>query len=267
MAVPTAAPATTQAPGQQHLTRARRAAEVSSLRAKRLSHALGLPGFLAVVALLFGELFAQELQLVLDTHTKTIAALVALAALMVLLAYRWSARLPGASTSVAYGNSGTEKLSTRRAAIVLLGLDSAHPDSAAAALFAATPTLEYLALVGTRETAQMGVSTRLLTQVGPAAGLNVPEARTRVWEFGNAESVADTEQATAEAIRWLIGRGLDPAEIVLDVSAGRRAMGYGAKDAADDAAVEAQYLAARWEPVTNRPVLGSSMFKIIKSYH
>lgn len=252
-------------------TRARATTLVAQLHrdTSRLRYIIGIPGALAVTTVIFSQMVALEVETILDTHTEKLAVLIGCATLMLLLAFQWARALPSeqhTSGTGVYGTSGEGKLAARRGAVIVLGLDSAHPKSAAAHLLAQLPNLDYLALVGTPQTAEKKIAQNLLSMIAPACGRHLDPSHTRVWEFGAAESISDTEEAVTEALRWMTGRGLRGAQLIVDVSSGRRAMTYGAKDAADEFEVETQYLASAWDPATNRPIPGTAMFKIIKAY-
>jgi hypothetical protein len=239
----------------------------TAVKSRRFKAALGIPGLLAVTAIVFAELLGTEAQLLLNTHHEVLGTLGAMAGLMMFLAYRWVSQLPDAVGAHAYGNEGTGKLPQRRGLVLLVGLDSAKPSSAAAQLLSKLPNLEYVAYMGTTGTAEHGVVSALADKIAPAAGVNLAPGHERRWEFAHAESVAQNEQGVTEAILWMIGRGLDPSEIIVDTSAGRRAMAYGAKDAADEHHVETQYLAPAWDTAANVPIAGTERFKIIREYY
>jgi hypothetical protein len=233
---------------------------------RRFTHVAGVPSALAVSALLFAELAGQAITDALDSPTGLACGLALTGATTVMLYRRWEHAFTSASSRDDFGRSGNDKLARRRGLVLLLGLDSADPASAAAVLLARMPNLEFLALVGTPQTTEQKVPVRVLDRILPAAGHRLPSSHVRVWDFANAASISDAEQSTAEALRWLTGRGLAPAEIVVDISAGRRPMTYGAKDAADAAEVEAQYLAEEWDTVNNEPIAHTRHFKIVRSF-
>lgn len=234
--------------------------------AKRMRHAIGVPGGLALAVVLFTQLLGQVLDSVLDSTHDVLLAAAAVGGVVLLLAGRWVRQLPTLAKANDFGRPGTDRLPMRRGLVLLTGLDTATAKGPAAALLAQLPSLEYLAVVGSVETGEQGIGEKVCGPMLRAAGHDLPASHMRRWEFGNAESVSDAEQAVTEAIRWMLGHGLDRTEIVLDVSSGRRPMSYGAKDAADEFAVEAQYLAAAWDSVANKPLPGSQMFKVIRAY-
>lgn len=252
---------------RERLARAQFAASTAAARGRRLRHALGFPGALAVLVIVLGELLVSGLDAMLNTGRERTLSIATVGCVMLVIAWRWSGRLAGDVAGDAYGCPGTQKLPGRRGLVVLVGLDSAEPDSPAVSLFSMCPAVDYVAFVGTPETAQLGVVDTLVDKVLPAVGVTLDKSRTRRWEFGHAESVSAAEESVAEALRWMLGRGLDASEVVVDVSAGRRAMAYGAKDAADEHLVETHYLAAAWDTVANRPIAGTSSFKVIKAFH
>ena len=235
-------------------------------KARSFGQQAGLPGGMALCTLIFGTVAGQAVTDALGSMTAKFAAL-GLSGLGAVVCYaRWDRSYQAASVADAYGKSGTARLPQRRGLVLLLGLDSGDPQAAATQLLASLPNLEYLAMVGTPETTARSVSATLVEKVLPRVGPALPAAHVRLWDFGNAASVSDAEEATSEALRWLMAKGLAPEEIVVDISSGRRPMTYGAKDAADDVEVETQYLAEEWDTKTNAPIAGTKHFKVVKTY-
>lgn len=186
-----------------------------------------------------------------------------------LLAFdRWNRSVSSTLRADRLGRDGDDKLTGRRGLVIVLGLNSQAPTSPVAKLLAACPNLEYLALVGTPQTQSRNVARDILETLAPSLGRQVPAANVRVFEQGNnAQSVADFEQATRDAIAWMLRQGLEPHEVVVDTSDGRRAMGYGALVAAEQAGVEVQYLALEWDHMGNRPIPDQEMFKVVRELH
>lgn len=236
-------------------------------KARRLRHALSIPGALVLVAVAFVEVLGVETQILLNSHPKVLLALAALAALMLYLANTWAAQLPTSGTTGEFGQDGDTGLPARRGLVLLVGLDSADPASAAAEVLTAATGLEYVAFIGDSATAELGITETLAGKIAPAAGLHLPASHQRRWEFGHAESVADAEEAVSEALRWMTGRGVAVEDVVVDISAGRRPMGYGANQAADRLRVETHYLTERWDRATNQPVPGTRQFKVVQAFH
>lgn len=226
----------------------------------------GVPSALVLAGVLLSQ---SIVEIVLDhlTTWQSTLAWVGVWTVIALVAFdRWNRDLSGTIAST-LGQSGQERLAARRGLVVVCGLDSDRPGSPTAKLLAACPNVEYLALIGTPETQMLGVAHRVVGELAPSMGVVMPATHVRVLEQGNnAQSVADFEQATTDAIGWMLRHGLDPDDIVVDTSCGRRAMGYGALIAAENHAVEVQYLACAWDPTTNTPVTGKEMFKVVRQH-
>lgn len=160
---------------------------------------------------------------------------------------------------------GSDKLTDRRGAVVIVGLDSAEPGTTFLRLLATATKLEYVALVTTPQAVMRGVVTALEAQIQRA-----PQALThqqiRLWDRVNAQTMADTEQAVTEAINWMLRHGLHPSQIVVDVTKGRRPMQFGALIAAERAHIEVQYLAAEWHHLDDRPLPGSAEFTVVHTH-
>lgn len=243
-------------------------ARIFGVRLGRARFALPNVGLLAVATIVFSQFVAGEMQLLMDTHEKNLIGIGATGLILLVGAYRWAGALPGVDTrDRSHGTTGSGKLADRRGAVIILGLDSAHGGSPAARLLADLPNLRFLALIGTPETRDMNVASLLLDKIAPAAGVNLDGVVIRTWHDGNAESVADAHMATTEALHWMGSRGLDASEMIVDVSAGRRAAAFGANNAADALFVETQYLAADWDKNTNKPIPGTASFKVITTFH
>lgn len=228
---------------------------------RRIFATLGVPPLLALVMFLLGEGISQIVFEALPDglpHYLWVAGLVAAAA-----ALGWGYDRARRARISAAGQPGTAKLRARRGLIVLIGLDSDDPTGPLAQLLDHTPTLELLALVGTPQTAERGIAERLTTNLLTAWGHPLETANVRVYEHNHAESVADNHHSVADAIRWMTNQGLRPGEIVVDVTKGRRPMGYGAIGAADAAGIEAQYLTWAWDTVCDAPILERQEFKLI----
>ena len=232
----------------------------------RFRQIVGMPNALAIATLLFGQSLLQLLESATDTVLHQLAVLVALGA-GVLFLYRRFMRAATDGAAV-MGQLSTAKLARRRGIVMLVGLDSDQPGSDVAQLLRTAGDAEYLAMLGTPETLKRGVVARIRNQLLPALGRSIPSNRIRVWEQNmNAESIADFEQSTRDAVAWMLRQGLSPEEIVVDVSAGRRPMAFGALTAAGALEVEVQYLAAPWDAGTNTPIRSQRAFKVVREFY
>jgi hypothetical protein len=222
---------------------------------------LGVPSALVVlvffIVTLLGEMFTDAVS---STHARfLVLGVLTLGATALVLQWDRKAR------RARVGSTDHAKLGDRKGLVIILGLDSDSTESAAAKLLARTPKAEYVALVTTpREPGGRDVVTGVVTRLMPAAGLVLDDAHVQVWDRGHHESVADFKEATLQAIAWMKGHGLDSDDIVVDISAGRRPMGFGAMLAADEVLVECQYLAAEWDHTQNAPRAGREAFKVLQ---
>ena len=163
------------------------------------------------------------------------------------------------------GVRGDRQLAGRRAAVVVVGLDSDKPDSALSRLLARAERLEYLALLGTHET-RAAKLTEQVPRLLAMHGRELPAANIRIWDENHSLSVADFAESATEALGWLARHDVAPEEIVADISAGRRPAGFGVVQASDTVRVESQYLACRWDHEANRPVPDELSFRLVTAY-
>lgn len=234
----------------------------------RLRYIIGIPSALVLLGFLFTELMVQSLMTMFNNNK--IALMVAtlfVGAGLVALAWRWSQTFSASGAVGLQGTNGNAKLEKRRGAVIVCGLDSNQPKSSVAKLLQKLPNLEYVAFIGTRETDRENVIYSITHQMLPLAQPNLPASRVRSYQDGNSESISDAHGATETAIRWMLSHNLTPDEIIVDVTAGRRAMGFGANDAARDLLVEVQYLAQEWNHADNKPIDGTEMFKILDTLY
>lgn len=150
----------------------------------------------------------------------------------------------------------------RRGAIVLVGLRSHEPGSALRKLLTHAGSLEYLALIGTPQTAEAQILKAVVEDIE-----SIPISHIRIWEHGHAEDMEDFEACTTEAINWLRSKGLEKHEIVVDVTAGRRAMGFGAIIAATQSGIEAHELRFGWDTMANMPLNDEGTFTVVKKHY
>jgi hypothetical protein len=233
----------------------------------RLKVVFGIPSTLVITGFLLTQ---SVVSMVLDSihgWQGHIIWLGSIAVVALLSFQRWDRNATATLTAAHLGQSGTDTLAARRGLVIIMGLDSQRSDSAVAKLLAAAPGVEYLTLIGTPETQLRKVAAGITGTLAPSLGRAVPATHVRIFEQGNnAQSISDFEQATTEALNWLERQGLEPHEIVVDVSEGRRPMGFGALVAANTAGVEAQYLSWAWNHLENRPIPGQEIFKVVREF-
>ena len=245
---------------QRLTTPARRGATLARARV-----VFGVPSTLVVAGFVLSQSLVSIILGLLPTWQAHLAWLAVCAVIALLAFRRWDRQVTDTLMTAHLGQAGTDRLTHRRGVVLILGLESAATTSSVAKLLAAATSLEYLALIGTPETQTRKVAPEVLGTLAPSLGRHIPAAQVRIFEQGNnAESVSDFVQATTDALAWMVRQGLEPHEIVVDTSDGRRAMGYGALVAAEHAGVEAQYLSLAWDPMHNRPVPGVEQFKVVR---
>jgi hypothetical protein len=174
---------------------------------------------------------------------------------------RWNHRM---RTSAPMDGTASDSLSQRRGLVVLVGLDSDRPDGPTARLLAEASAAEYIVLLGTAQTRERRVAERVLGILAPASGRTFEPGAVRVVTDASAVCVSEFEEATLDAIAWLRRKGLSTADIVVDVSEGRRAMGFGAVRAAESEHVDTQYLASSYDP-TGSVRLPRGQWKTVES--
>jgi len=232
----------------------------------RIRHVAGIPSGLVAAAamtfyLLVNALTAWSAAKAGDLGMWSTVA--AAAALTGILFVRWQHRFAASLDPVRLDQPGTAKLAARRGAIILVGLDSAHPGTTFTRLLATAERLEYLALISTPQSEVREVVPTLLGPLMALSGRTLLASRIRIWDRNEAESMGDVEESVTEAIEWMERHGLHASEIVVDVTKGRRSMAFGALVAADRADVEVQYLAAEWHHLDNVPRPGTEGFSVV----
>jgi hypothetical protein len=234
---------------------------------RRLRRIMGVPSTLVLAAVSAFYLLINAITWQMaksDGEIGVWAATGAVIVLTVLLLLRYH-RQVAAALAPSLDRPGSDKLTDRRGAIVIVGLDSAEPGTTFLRLLATATKLEYVALVTTPQAVMRGVVTTLEAQIQRAPQA-FPHQQIRLWDRVNAQTMADTEQAVTEAITWMLRHGLHPSQIVVDVTKGRRPMQFGALIAAERARIEVQYLAAEWHHLDDRPLPGSAEFTVVHTH-
>lgn len=233
----------------------------------RLRYVLGIPSAVVFVALAFSNTaMALALEVIPGVWGK-VAWTGVLGAVLVALFHQWDTKHRLELTSSTMGQVGTAKLAKRRGAVIVLGLEAGDIDGSVARLLKEAASLEWLAFVGTPQTAERKVVQDIREKLLPLVGRNVAASRIRVWEYADAENLAQNEQSVSEAIRWMLEEGLTPADLVVDITNGRRPMHLGAYSAAELHEVETQYLAPLWDHAANQSVKGKEAFKVVVVHH
>jgi hypothetical protein len=231
---------------------------------------LGVHDALLVAAFLTANTVTDVVLNMLATPTHQAFWLVGLVTATVMLAVRQAYQAPESTRTVLsasdFGVRADSRLTDRKAAVVVLGLDSDQPHAALARLLCEAESLEYLALVGTHETRDQRVAEHVRTRLFAVCDRTIAPERFRTFEHNHAMSVGDFAESVSEALAWLARCGVDMRDVIVDVSAGRRMAGFGALQAADAMSVETQYLAYRWDHATHRPVKHQPSFRVVSSY-
>lgn len=233
----------------------------------RFRHVVGIPSALALSAFVLANTATGVLLEVIPTLTGKLVLVAVLFLTTVLLFSKWDkAWRQGSTAASQIGVPANSQLASRKGLVIVLGLDSAEPDSPVAKMLQRASSVQWIAFLGTPETAEKKVVENIRTKLMPPAGCDLPATHVRTWEFGNAESLADFEQAASEALEWMLRQNLEAEDIVLDITSGRRPMGYGAMTAANRYLVETQYHANAWDHLQNRPVPGKETFKVVQDF-
>lgn len=235
---------------------------------RRFRIVFGIPSVILVI----GVLFTQSLINVLTNHLSLSSDVLWLACLgaglfAALVRYRWSYQRATKESQSSTSDHTGPRLSTKRCLVCVIGLDSASASSPLAVLLSQFKNLEYLVLLGTSETRALGVANQITHQMLGAAGLILGPDQILVSEQGDAGTMDDFDLATRQAISWLLHRGATVDEIICDVTAGKRAMGFGVLLAADRAGIETQYLDSGWDHLAMRQVPGRLSFKVAREFN
>ena len=221
---------------------------------RRVRVVFGIPSVLLVV----GVLFSQSIINVVTTHLslrEEIAGLTVLGVVCVtlFLRYRWAYLAAIHKTEDDPGKTQS-RLAKKRALICVMGLGSGEATSPLATLLAQFNSLEYLVLLGTAETRSLGVASQITHQLLGTAGLSLDSEHVLILENNDAGAMDDFDEATRSALRWLFSNGVTSSEVLCDVTAGKRAMGFGALLASNRAGIETQYLDVGWDHVSQRQI-------------
>lgn len=157
-------------------------------RTRRL---LGVHDVLIVVAFLAANTFVEVVLDLPGSPVLEVIWLVALCAATLGLAMREVQRTGRgvALSSCEFGVYAERSLGGRRAAVVVVGLDSDRPDSALARLLLNAERLEYLALIGTHETRAAGVCERIEKRLLAATGRHLHADRDTALTCGRADAM------------------------------------------------------------------------------
>jgi hypothetical protein len=231
---------------------------------RRLRVAFGIPS----VVLVLGVLFSQSLIGVLTTRLSLLGDAVWLgtigcAAIYVFLNYRRNFSASGQKMRARVIDGSTTRLGTKRALICVIGLESGRATSPLALLLSQLSRLDYLVLLGTPETKALGVSSQITHELLGASGFYLGSDQVLINEQGDSYSMDDFDLSCRQAVSWLTHREVDADEIVCDITAGKRAMGFGVLLAADHVGVEVQYRDSNWDHTGRNRVPGRLVWKNI----
>jgi hypothetical protein len=231
---------------------------------RRIKVVFGIPS----VILVLGVLFSQSLIGVLTARLTFLGdviwlSLVGAVALYAFLRYRRSylASAKRMATRVIDGSTG--RLDSKRALICVIGLESGRATSPLALLLSQLPHLDYLVLLGTPESKALGVSSVITHELLASAGFVLPPSHVLISEQGDSYSMEDFDLAARQAVSWLTNKGVALNEIVCDITAGKRAMGFGVLLAADRTGVEVQYRDSNWDHHAKSHVPGRLIWKTV----
>lgn len=231
----------------------------------RFKAVMKVPSALAIVTIVFVSVATETLTDTFDSLHDRLILMAGLGVLVVIFFKKWE--IPFRREAATFGQVDDDKLVHRKGLIVLVGLESAKLGRAAAPLFQSARSAEIIAFVGTPEVRAKGIFEELSERLMPAAGLNIPSQKIKTLDRGNALVISDFYEQTNEAINWMLSKGYQPSEIVVDISEGRRAMYFGAEQAARALSVEVQYWGAIWDPIQTVRIEGSKAFKVISEIY
>lgn len=129
---------------------------------ERAKHILGLPSILVIATILFANAFMQLLSDLFDDSILLESILVAvLAAVVATCLMKTLATLHSNVSQITnqIGQPGTLRMKNRKGLILICGLSSAETSSAAMKVLQVGESLEFVALIGTKETNGRGVET------------------------------------------------------------------------------------------------------------
>lgn len=231
---------------------------------RRFRVAFGIPSVVLVCGVLFTESFigvlVNRLSLIGDVIW---LGIIGCAALYALLRYRHSFNSSGQKVRARVIDGSVTRLSTKRALICVIGLESGRSTSPLALLLSQLSRLDYLVLLGTPETKALGVSSQITHELLGASGFSLGPDQVLINEQGDSYSMDDFDLSCRQAASWLIHRGVDTDEIVCDITAGKRAMGFGVLLAADHLGIEAQYRDSNLDHTGRNRVPGRLVWKNI----
>ena len=147
---------------------------------------------------------------------------------------------------------------TRAGVILTLSQDSDAVQSAAVlAIRHLRPT--YLGLLGTPQTDERRVADHIVKERCAELGIEVTASNAKSWD---QLDLRDGIRTVTALIDWMIDRGLEPTDVLVDVTGGTKLMSVCAFLAAEARGVDCEYIRSEWEAGRRRP--GSEHFTIIK---
>ncbi|HEY2957358.1 MAG TPA: hypothetical protein VGM21_03980 [Actinomycetota bacterium] len=145
----------------------------------------------------------------------------------------------------------------RPGVILILSPVSDAPDSAAVhAIRHMRPA--YLGFFGTPETDARRVVEKLLTRRCPELGVAPVATNTKSWD---QLDLRDGTRTVMALIDWMLDRGLEPSEVVVDITGGTKLMSLCGFLAAEAKGVDCEYIRSEWTEAGRRR--GSEHFTTI----
>jgi len=146
---------------------------------------------------------------------------------------------------------------TRPGVILILSQGSDAPDSAAVhAIRHMRPT--YLGFFGTPETDERRVAEKLLSERCPELGVAPLASNAKSWD---QLDLRDGTRTVMALIDWMLDRGLEPADVVVDITGGTKLMSVCGFLAAEAKGVDCEYIRSEWTAAGRRR--GSEHFTTI----
>jgi hypothetical protein len=147
---------------------------------------------------------------------------------------------------------------TRAGVILTLSQDSDAAQSAAVlAIRHLRPT--YLGFLGTPQTDERRVADHIVKERCAELGIEVTASNAKSWD---QLDLRDGIRTVTALIDWMIDRGLEPTDVLVEVTGGTKLMSVCAFLAAEARGVDCEYIRSEWEAGRRRP--GSEHFTIIK---
>lgn len=236
------------------------------LAIQRFPKVVNLPGRLAFAILAFVSYVPNVMADVADYFGGVPAEVFLAAAIAIWILfefYRFNRNYSAKQKQIKVG-SQSKHLASKRAAVVTLGLHSADAESELTKFLSLVPNLEYIAFLGTAETAENKVLSDVVSKIINVF-TSIKKENIRAWENANSLNMKDFYTNGKDAIDWLISQGVASEEILVEVSAGRRPMVFGAQAAGQKRGIEVVYLGYTWDHLSRTAIKTSQVPVVLET--